>query len=59
MLYVFVLDEIDVVGPKILYEHVWVGNIWESIPKDNPRVLEEGPKLVSKATKDSLNHGGN
>ena len=22
--YVFVLDEIDMVGPKILYEHIWV-----------------------------------
>ena len=26
--YVFVLDEIYLVGPKHVYEHIWVGNIW-------------------------------
>ena len=41
--YVFVLDEIDVASPKLVYEHIRVGRVWEKIPKDHPRVLEEGP----------------
>ena len=48
--YMFCLDEIHVTGPKLIYEHVWVRNIWKNIPKDHPRVLEEGPKLVPKTT---------
>ena len=25
--YAFILDESDVVGPKLVYAHIWVGNI--------------------------------
>ena len=49
----FVLDEIHVRGTKLVYEHVRVGNIRANIPKDHPRVLEEGPKLVPKTAQDS------
>ena len=41
--YVLFLDEIDVVGHKIVYKHIGVGNFWEKVPKDHLRVLEEGP----------------
>ena len=51
--YVFVLDEIHLIGTKFLYEHVWVRNVQENIPKDHPRVLEEGPKLVPKTVQDN------
>ena len=43
--YVFVLDEIHVRDSKIVYDHVWVGNVLENVPNDHPRVLEEGPKV--------------
>ena len=48
--YVFVLDEINVRGPKIIYDHVWVGNTRLNIPKDHPRVLEERPKVGAQDT---------
>ena len=51
------LDEIHVSGPKIVYNHVWVGNVQEIIPKDHPRVLEEGPKLLAKPVQDSPTKG--
>ena len=35
--------EIHVRGDKIMLKHVWVVNVWEYIPKDHPRVIEEGP----------------
>ena len=41
--YVFVLDEINVRGPKLVYKHIQVGNVQAKLPKDQPRVLEEGP----------------
>ncbi len=44
----FVFDEIHVRGPKLKYEHVWVGNVLENIPKDHPRVFEEGPFMGAK-----------
>ena len=46
--YVLVLDEINVRVLKLVNKHVWVGKFQENIPKDHQRVLEEGPKLVSK-----------
>ena len=49
--YVFVLNEIPVRGHKIVYKHIQIVNIRENIPKDHPRVLEEGPKLVPKTAK--------
>ena len=48
--YVFILDEIYVGGPKIIYKHRLVGNLRENIPNDNPRVLEEGHMLVVKTS---------
>ena len=48
--YVFVLDEIDVRGHKIVYEHIRVGNVRTKVPKNQPRVLEEGPILVDRTT---------
>ena len=46
--YVFALDEVHVRDTKIVYKYILVGNLWENIPKDHPRVLEEGPMLVAK-----------
>ena len=43
-----VLEEIYVRGVKLIDNHIWVGNVWETIHKDHPRVLEEGPKLNVK-----------
>ncbi len=39
----FVLDEIIVRGIKLVLDHVWVINIRKNIPKDHPRICEEGP----------------
>ena len=46
--YVFVLDKIHVRGPKLVYKHVLVGNIWENISKDHLMVIEEGPFSMSQ-----------
>ena len=35
--YVFVLGEMDVRGPKRVYEHIRVVNVREKLPKDQPR----------------------
>ncbi len=43
-----VLEEINLRGDKIIYNHVWVGNVWSNIPKDQPRALEGGPILGVK-----------
>ena len=40
--YVFILDKILVGGSTLVYDYLWVVNVWENIPKDHPRVLEEG-----------------
>ena len=40
-LYVFVLDEIDVEGNKLVYKHIWIGKVWVKNPRDQERVLEE------------------
>ena len=48
MFYVFVFDEIQVRGDKIAYNNVLVRNVRENILKDQPRVLEKGPKLRDK-----------
>lgn len=53
----FVLDEIHVSGPKLIYEHVWVGNVGANNPKDHPRVLEEGPKVGAKTVQDNPTNG--
>ena len=55
--YVFVLDEIHVIGTKLIYKHVWVVKVRENIPKDYPRVLEEGPKVGAKYVQDSPTKG--
>ena len=49
----FVLDEIPGRGPKLIYYHVWVVNVQDNIPKDRPRILEEGPMLVAKTAQGS------
>ena len=54
--YVFVFDEIYVKCTKIVYNHVWVGNVWENIPKDHTSFLEEGP---FKSAQESLPTEGN
>ena len=35
----FVLYEIDVRGPKNIYDHIRDGNVWEKFRKDKLRVL--------------------
>ena len=37
--YVFVLDEIDLGGPKIVLNHIRDGNVREKFTKDQPRVI--------------------
>ena len=57
--YVFVLNEIHVIGAKLIQDHVWVGNVQEKILKDQQRILEEGPKLgVKKCPRQPPNDGG-
>ena len=46
--YIFILDDINVGGLKLVYEHIRVINIRASIPKDYPRVLEKGPFIWAK-----------
>ena len=46
--YIFVLDEIHMRGAKLEYGYDLVGNVWANIPKDHPRVLEEGSKITFK-----------
>ena len=46
--YMFFFDEFHVRGRNLLYKHICVGNVMVNIPKDHPRVLEEGPILVAK-----------
>ena len=41
--YMFILDEIYVRGPKIVYKHIRVEKVGVKLPKDQRRVLEEGP----------------
>ena len=53
------LDEIHVRGDKIVYNHVWIVNVRENIPKEQPRVLEEGAILVAKTAKGSPPTDGN
>ena len=53
LVYMFILNEIDVWCPKLVYKHIQVGYVRENIPKDHPRVLEEGLMLVAKTTQGS------
>ena len=57
--YFFILDEINVGGPKLVYKYIWAGIVRENIPKDYQRVLEEGPQLVTKTAQDSPPTDGN
>ena len=41
----FILDEIDVGGSKLVENYIRVGNIRANIPKDHPRVLKKVPKV--------------
>ena len=54
--YMFVLGEICVRSAKLISDIIWNGNAQEIIPKDNPRVLEERPKLVAKTAQGSLTY---
>ena len=54
----FIFNEIYVRGIKLIDDHFWVGNFLENIPKDLPRVLEEGPMLVAKTAKRHSTYGG-
>lgn len=42
--YVFVLDEMDVVGPKLVYEHVWVANAVKTSPRTIQGSLRKDPR---------------
>ena len=44
-------------GAKLVYNHVWVVNVKANIPKDQPKVLEEGPMLTAKTAQSSANYG--
>ena len=51
--YVFVLDELYVRGVNLIDDRICVGNFWETMPKDQPKFLDEGPKLVVETGKGS------
>ena len=55
--HVLVFDEVYMRGSKIISDHIQVGYVWEKIPKDQPRVLEEGPFTRAKAVKTSPTYG--
>lgn len=55
--YVFNLDKIDVKCPKLVYDHIQVGNVTVNIPKDQPRVLEEEPFTRAKSYQTSPIYG--
>ena len=46
-----VVDEIDIRGPKLVFDHFVVVKILKIFHKDQPRVLEEGPMCEPKAVK--------
>ena len=50
---VFVLDNIDVGGPKILYKHIRVEDVFVKVPKDQQRVLQEGPFSRAKTVQNT------
>lgn len=54
----FVVDEIYVRGIKLIEYPIWFVKVQEIIPKDHPRVLDEGPKLVAKTVKRHFTYGG-
>ena len=39
----FILDDIHVIGFKLIYEPIRVGNVRAEVSKDQPRVPEEAP----------------
>ena len=41
----------------IIYENIEIVNVWANIPKDLPRVLEEGPFTSSQTAKTSPTYG--
>ena len=53
----FALNEIYVSGVKLIEDRIWFTNVREIIPKDHPRVLEEGHKLVAKTSKRKFTYG--
>ena len=50
----FILDEIDVGGPKLVYDHIQVRKVREKVTKDQPRVLEDGPSMEQKVARPAL-----
>ena len=42
-------------GPKIIDEHSRVENVPEKVPKDQPRVLQEGPFMSAQVVKYQTN----
>ena len=53
--YVFVLDEIHVRGPKLIYEHIWVGNVWAQLHVGPIR----GPRKRTPTWSSTLQGSGN
>ena len=47
--YVFVFDEVDMRGPKIVYRHIRVGNVLENIFRTNQGSLRKDPSEEAKA----------
>ena len=41
----FILDETQVVGPKIISKHIWVWNVWVRLYVGPTTVLKVGPQL--------------
>ena len=33
------------IGDKLIYQHVWIQNVWEKFPKNQSRVLDKEPKV--------------
>ena len=57
--YLFVLNEIVLRYPKIVYKYIRVGNIRHKIPKEQPGVLEERPMFEQRVPSPAPNDGGN
>ena len=50
--YVFILDEIGVKDPKLVYDHIRVKNVWVNVLKNQPRTLHLSQRLSRPASID-------
>ena len=46
--FMFILDKIDMGGPKIVYKYILVGKFCAKVPEDQPRVIYEGTFILGQ-----------